>query len=113
MKTPICTSDLDEFIGEVVGGLQRGLDPDSIYLFGSHVRGEATADSDVDFLVVIPDSDLPRHRRAQMARAMAPSTQFAKDIIVLTREEWDRGSRVPVSLVSTVKREGKLLHARR
>lgn len=35
--------------------LVTALNPDRIYLFGSQARGEATADSDYDFLVVVRD----------------------------------------------------------
>ena len=103
---------VDEFIADTVSRLRKGLTPDAIYLFGSHARGDTTPDSDVDFLVVIRNSSLPRHRRSQLARAVAANTSFSKDIVVLTREEWERGLRIPVSLASTVQREGRRLYER-
>ena len=47
---------------EIVDRLARGLQPDRIYLFGSQARGQADEGSDIDLLIVVPDSDLPRHR---------------------------------------------------
>ena len=51
---------LDECIARIVGAL----DPEVIYLYGSHAYGHPHADSDVDLLVVVDDSALPSHRRA-------------------------------------------------
>ncbi|HEY5792716.1 MAG TPA: nucleotidyltransferase domain-containing protein [Chthoniobacterales bacterium] len=100
----------ENFISRTVENLRKGLDPEAIYLFGSYARGEETPDSDVDFLVIVPHSDLPRYRRSQIAREIAADARLPKDILVLTREEWQRGLRVPVSLPSTVRREGRLLY---
>lgn len=100
----------NEFISKTVNDLSNALAPEAIYLFGSYARGEFTKDSDLDFAVIIEYSPLPRFRRNQMAREIAHDTDFSKDIVVFTRDEWQRGLRVPVSLPSTVVREGKLLY---
>ena len=50
-----------ELLDEVVNRLVRGLHPERIYLFGSQARSQAGEGSDIDLLVVVPDSDLPRH----------------------------------------------------
>jgi predicted nucleotidyltransferase len=86
--------------------LQAGLSPQSIYLFGSHARGEGDIDSDLDFLVVVPESTKSRYERAVEAREFARDVHVPKDIIVLTRAEWDADRQVVCSLASTVLREG-------
>ena len=96
----------------IVGQLRVGMDPEAIYLFGSHARGDANPDSDLDLLVVVENSDLPRHQRAQEARRLAGEKSVSKDILVLTRSEWTRGRRVVCSLPTTVAREGRLLYER-
>jgi len=96
----------------IVSQLRIGLNPDAIYLFGSHARGDATTDSDLDLLVVVEKSDQPRHRRAQEARRLAGEKSVSKDILVLTRSEWTKGRRVACSLPTTVSREGRLLYER-
>ena len=96
----------------IVSQLRIGLNPEAIYLFGSHARGDATSDSDLDLLVVVEKSDLPRHRRAQEARRLAGEKSVSKDILVLTRSEWTKGRRVACSLPTTVSREGRLLYER-
>lgn len=103
---------LQNFITDTVSELREGLNPEAIYVFGSRARGTATENSDVDFLVVVRDSNLPRHRRAQEARKIATQHQFSKDIVVLTQAEWNQGLRVTGSLSDTVAHEGICLHER-
>jgi predicted nucleotidyltransferase len=86
------------------------LSPDRIYLFGSHARGEGGSDSDLDFLVVVPQSSHSRYERAVAARKLLRDIAFPKDVIVLTRQEWEREIKAPSSLSSTVLREGIVLH---
>lgn len=78
--------------------LQEGLSPDCIYLFGSHARGNAGPDSDMDFLVVVPRSMKSRYDRAVEARRLVRDVVVPKDVIVLTRAEWERELKAPSSL---------------
>jgi predicted nucleotidyltransferase len=43
------------------------MQPDRIYLFGSQASGQADPGSDIDLLLVLPESDLPRHRREALS----------------------------------------------
>lgn len=85
--------------------------PEEIYVFGSTARGEATPDSDVDLLLVVNESTESRVQRAQRAHRAIGLRSISVDVIVLTREEFERRRRVPASLPATVLREGKLLYA--
>jgi predicted nucleotidyltransferase len=84
--------------------------PERIYLFGSHARDEATEDSDYDFLVVVPDSPLPRYKREQKAFRALCGMGISKDVLVFTRQEFEKGLRVVTSLPATVVREGRLIY---
>ena len=99
-----------ESLKEVVDRLVRGLQPERIYLFGSQARGEADEGSDIDLLLVVPDSDLPRHRREALSYDLLWGLTIPVDVIVLTRAEFERSSRVRTSLPATVQAEGKLLY---
>ena len=90
--------------------LGQALQPDAIYLFGSHARGDAGPDSDLDFMVVVPESADPRYVRNVAARRLVGDIPSPKDIVVLTRQEWQAEQRVVCSLASTVLREGIRLH---
>lgn len=103
---------VETIIRETSEQLRKHLNPEAIWLFGSHARGDAGPDSDLDFLVLVGDSPEPRYRRAQRARAGLDPVTAPRDVLVLTRAEWDRERRVKVSLASTVLGEGKILYER-
>ena len=90
--------------------LEKALHPDAIYLFGSYARGEANVDSDLDLMVIVPESTQSRYHRNVEARRYVGDIAAPKDIVVLTRKEWQEGQRVVCSLASAVRREGILLH---
>jgi predicted nucleotidyltransferase len=95
---------------KIASRLADGLGAQGVYLFGSHARGEGTIDSDFDFLVVVPASRDSRYVRSVQARRLVGDICVPKDIVVLTRAEWDEERSVPCSLASTVTREGIRLH---
>ena len=97
-------------LDQIVGRLVDALGPQQIYLFGSRARGDNQPDSDYDFMVIVPRSDLPAHRRAQLAHRALAGIRVAADILVWTRPEFDRFLPVPGSLAATILREGRLLY---
>lgn len=100
----------DPLLDEAVRRLVDALRPEQIYLFGSRARGDYQADSDYDFMVIVPESDLLPHRRAQLAHRALRGVRAPADILVWTRQEFDRFLPVPGSLAATVLREGRLLY---
>ena len=101
----------DPIVAEMVRRLVASFRPERIYLFGSHARGEAGPDSDYDLLMVIDHSSLPRYKRDQAAFEVLAGIGASKDVLVLTRDEFDRTRLVVSSLPATVEREGLLLYA--
>ena len=100
-----------DVLDEIVSRLTRHLDPEHVYLFGSRARGDSESDSDYDILIVVSDSDLPGYARDRIALRALRGLRVPVDVIVLTREEFDRKRGVACSLPATVEREGKLLYA--
>ena len=90
--------------------LQMQLRAEEVWLFGSQVREAGGPDSDLDFMVVVPETQEPRYRREQMAHTALRNLPLPKDVVVLTRNEWNRESTCGTSLASTVRREGMQLH---
>ena len=101
----------DPLVAEAVRRLVDALGPEQIYLFGSRARGDAEEESDYDLMVVVPTSELPPHRRAQLAYLALRDIRLAADILVWTRQEFDRFLPVAGSLAATILREGRLLYA--
>jgi predicted nucleotidyltransferase len=97
-------------LAEVVRRLVDALQPETVYLFGARARGDNQPDSDYDLMIVVRASELPPHRRAQLAHRAVSGIRVAADLLVWTREEFDRFLPVPGSLAATVLREGRLLY---
>ena len=98
----------------VIEQLVTAFQPESIYAFGSRARGDAGPDSDVDLMVVVPESDEPEYRRAQAAYALVNRKRLLPlDILIWTRREFDERLPNPATLPGTIGREGKLLYATR
>ncbi len=105
------TKTIDPVLAEIVRRLVGLFAPERIYLFGSKARGEDDADSDYDLLVVVPSSDEPMYRRAQRAPQALWGVPAAVDVLVFTRDEFERKLTVVCSLPSTVVDEGELVYA--
>ena len=97
-------------LNDIVSRLVEAYDPERIYLFGSHARGEAGPDSDYDLLVIVRDDAPPEQRRSRLAYEVLRGTGVAVDVIVWARDYFERRRQVRASLSAIVEREGKLLH---
>lgn len=96
---------------ELIERLVATFQPDRVYLFGSQARGDATEDSDYDLLVVLPQADEPGYRLSQRAHSLIWGMGISADILVWTRDAFDRRLHIKASLPATVVREGILLYA--
>jgi uncharacterized protein len=103
---PVLPKQLDEMVLCLVDSLE----PEQIILFGSYAYGKPNADSDVDLLVIVAESDEPGYRRAQRAYGVLSGFGVSKDIIVMTREEVEWKARVPNSLVNQAIQRGRVLY---
>ena len=98
---------------EVVRRLVDEFHPEAIYLFGSHAWGEPTADSDLDLLVIVSQSDQKPIQRAIRAQRSLRGVKVPVDVLVKTRREFENYSSVKASLEAQISREGKLLYGRK
>ncbi|BFU89455.1 MAG: hypothetical protein NTAFB01_06420 [Nitrospira sp.] len=101
----------DQLLVEMVRRILTIGSPIKIMLFGSHAKGIARLDSDLD-LLIIEESDLSRYRRSGRYRRGLCGMFPAKDIVVWTPQEVEEWKAVPNAFISTVLTEGKLLYER-
>ena len=101
---------ISKLLDQVTEKLVLALKPEKIILFGSYAYGTPTEDSDIDLLVVIANSDEPRYKRSRKAYRALRSIAFPTDIIVMTREEFQRKINVRSSLVNRAINEGQILY---
>ena len=85
--------------------------PERIILFGSHARGNAGPDSDVDLLVVLRDA-APKRAKAVAIYELLAGSGLPKDVIVVSPEEVERYRDVPGTLIRSALREGRVLYER-
>lgn len=83
--------------------------PLRVILFGSHARGTAVADSDVDLLVVLADVVDKRRATVEIRRALG-DLPVSKDIIVTTPDEIARRGNLAGSVLRPALQEGKILY---
>lgn len=101
---------LKHAIEEAVRRLVDFYKPERIYLFGSAARGELGPDSDLDFLVVVPD-DCPQEVRFSGAIYQAlRGIGVPIDVVPWGRSDFEGRQSVKASLPATVVREGKLVY---
>ena len=99
-------------IEQVVQRIVDGYDPDRIILFGSHAKGEALPDSDVDLLVVKTTDDRPIDRRIQVERLLA-DRRLSLDILVYTPEEVRALYAAGSPFIEEVVETGRVLYMRK
>jgi predicted nucleotidyltransferase len=84
--------------------------PQQIILFGSHARGEAGPDSDVDLLVVMNYAGSAREKALEI-RCALHDFLVSMDIIVTSPEDFAWRREVVGTLEWPAAREGKVLYA--
>lgn len=100
-----------ELIDTAIRRLVERFDPERIILFGSQARGTADDRSDADFLVITELTTKRRTLMLEMDRALR-GLGLARDIVVLTPEEFERDREIPGTIARPASKEGKVLYER-
>ena len=105
----------EQAIAEITSRLVAFYDPLRVYLIGSSARGDAREDSDLDFLVVVPDSTPPSQRlyghggAGGIHRALW-EVPFSVDVVPFRESAFRERAGWLMSLPAIALREGKLLY---
>ncbi|OGS19596.1 MAG: hypothetical protein A2219_07345 [Elusimicrobia bacterium RIFOXYA2_FULL_50_26] len=100
-----------EILQEATNRLVSRFHPQRIVLFGSQARGTADIHSDVDLLVICDFQGNRRELMVSMDRSLK-GLGFARDIVVLKPEEFERDRDIPGTIAQPASREGKVLYER-
>lgn len=99
-------SDIMKFVNAVA----REFKPERVVLFGSYARGEATADSDVDLLVIMRHGGDAVEQALEIRRRIDRS--FPLDLIVKDPQETRKRLRQNDAFVASIFDAGKTLYER-
>lgn len=105
----------EQLIEGMVRAIVEEVGPRRVYLFGSYARGSQTADSDIDLLVVEDQEFGPVRNRwseLQRIRKALRSFRIPKDILVYSRDEFEKWEGSVNHVVAHAVREGRLLYER-
>jgi predicted nucleotidyltransferase len=101
-----------ELIDDVVRRIVERFQPKRIVLFGSHARGDAGPESDIDLFIEMESNLRPIDRMVAVGSLFAERL-WGLDVFVYTPAEVEaRRGRIG-NLLSYVEAEGKLLYERR
>jgi predicted nucleotidyltransferase len=99
-------ADIEQLAGKIV----REFHPEKIILFGSHARGTAGPDSDVDLLVVIPFQGKGWRKAAEIrSRIQSP---FPLDLLVRAPDEMRRRVQAGDPFLREIAEQGVELNAK-
>ena len=102
------SQDVIEVAGQRLAAAAKG--PVKVVLFGSHARGDAGPDSDLDFLVVERDVGDRHAEMVRLGRELRPLGVPIDVVVVSERYAEDWGG-VEGSMVHVALTEGRVLHA--
>jgi len=97
-------------LDEAVERLKKEFQPEEIYLFGSHAWGTPHEDSDVDLMVIVPESAERSIKRMQRAHHCLGDMDMSKDVFVQTRAEFDRYRHLRASIQHQIVQRGRKLY---
>jgi predicted nucleotidyltransferase len=104
-------SKIPGLLEEITHRIRATTTPEQIILFGSHVRGDATPDSDLDLLVIVKGVTHPRRESTRIRRALR-GLLVPVDVIVATPEQVAQYRDTIGLIYGPALREGRVLYER-
>ncbi|MBC7684983.1 MAG: nucleotidyltransferase domain-containing protein [Bdellovibrionales bacterium] len=98
-------------IDALVQGIVARTDPETVIVFGSYAKGNATSTSDLDLLLIRQTDEAPA-RRADAVRPLLASLLVRVDVHVYTLAEIAAYRADPLSFISSVLRTGRIAYQR-
>jgi predicted nucleotidyltransferase len=100
----------DTMITKAVDLLRRAAPRATIILFGSYARGEASEESDLDFLVIEPEVKARRDEMVRLRDVLRP-LRIPVDILVTSEATFNEWCDTPATIYHEAATEGKVFDA--
>jgi predicted nucleotidyltransferase len=99
----------DELLTEIIERIADALAPELVILFGSYAEGRATADSDLDLLVV---TGHPLSRRERLARTqdLFRDMPLPIQVITISRQEFEETRDVIGGIAYPAAKYGRVIY---
>jgi predicted nucleotidyltransferase len=97
-------------VTEAVERLAKAAPDATVILFGSHARGDARPDSDLDLLVVEPQVASRRREMVRLMDVLRP-LRLPIDLVVVSRRVFEEWADTPGTVIYQAAKEGKVLRA--
>jgi predicted nucleotidyltransferase len=101
-----------EQIQDITSRIINNYDPEKIILSGSYAIGNFNDDSDLD-LIIIKNSELPKHRRGLEIRRLFYGLMIPMDLKIYTPIEYDQELQNKYSFLSSAIKDSKILYERK
>ncbi len=101
-----------KIIDQAIKRLVETYQPISIYLFGSYAWGDPTEESDLDLLIIIDHTDQNDYQRPVAGHHALWGLEIPKDLLVYTKNEFEKDSQDVTTLCYKVNKEGVKLYAK-
>jgi uncharacterized protein len=99
----------ESLLKEVVRRILAVANPDRIILFGSAATGAMTPDSDIDLLVVAPETG-NRHEETVEIRAAIGDLPYAVDVLLMTTDRFEATKNLMGGVAYPAHRYGRVLY---
>jgi uncharacterized protein len=105
----------ESMLNDITATIVQAAKPERVLLIGSHARGDASAHSDLDLMVILPSNgdNRPSRRKlsGQLYRTLA-KFPVSKDLLLYTSEEVAHWKDDLNHCIARGLREGKVLYER-
>ena len=99
----------ESLLNEVVRRIRKVTEPDKIILYGSAATGEMTRDSDIDLLVVAPETR-NRHERTVQIREAIGDLPYAVDVLLMATARFEATKNLIGGVAYPAHRYGRVLY---
>lgn len=103
---------VERLVADAVERLRREFNPEAIYFFGSVAEGRGGPHSDLDFLVIVPNTQEAKFDLMVRGQRALGGMPVPKDVLVCTRAEFDTRTLRKWSIERAARDHGRLVYGR-